>query len=53
MKVNFEISIDENFDIEHAIESVTDALNFIDNVTQEEVDLVYHLLVQIKKQLKP
>ena len=53
MRVNLEIRIDENFDIIHTIDKVTDALYSDEDVTQEEVDLVYHLLVQIKKQITP
>jgi hypothetical protein len=49
--IEINIGIDENFDIQHAIDRVTDALYSDENVTQDEVDLVYHLLVQIKKQL--
>lgn len=51
MKVTITIEVPNELDLEHALESVSDALYFADNVTSKEQDLVIKLIQQIKKQL--
>lgn len=48
MKVDIKIRLAAGFDAGHAIDSIIDALNNADNVTQYEVNLVYEMLIQIK-----
>lgn len=47
MRVEIKLNLD------HAIESITDALYFSENVTDYEHDLIYNLLFEIKKQIEP
>lgn len=50
MKVEIKIDLAIGFDVDHAIQSITDALYYSGNVTQYEYDLVYHILTEIKNQ---
>ena len=52
MKATITIEVPENMDLEHFLESVSDALYYADNVTSKEQDLVIKLIQQIKKQVK-
>lgn len=52
VEIKIGIAVANGFDIDHAIESITDALYFSGNVTQYEYDLVYHVLTEIKNQTK-
>lgn len=51
MKVTITIEVPNGLDLDHTLESVSDALYFADNVTSKEQDLVIKLIQQIKKQL--
>jgi hypothetical protein len=48
MTVEIKIGLAIGFDIDHAIESITDSLYYSSNVTQYEYDLIYHILNEIK-----
>jgi len=48
MKVTITIEVPNDIDLEHALESVSDALYYADNVTAKEQDLVIKLIQQIK-----
>jgi hypothetical protein len=50
MKVEIKLDLAIGFDIDHAIQSITDALYYSGNVTQYEYDLIDHILTEIKKQ---
>lgn len=52
MKATITIEVPENMDLEHFLESVSDALYYADNVTSKEQDLVIKLIQQIKKQVE-
>lgn len=51
MRATITIEVPDNMDLEHALESVSDALYFSDNVTSEEQLLVIQLIQKIKKQV--
>jgi len=57
MKITIEVNVPDSVDLEHAIESVTDATYFASNVTQAEHNLVASILNQLAskkvKQLLP
>ena len=50
MNVEIKISLANGFDIDHAIQSITDALYWSGNVAQYEYDLIDHILTEIKNQ---
>jgi hypothetical protein len=50
-EIQIKISLENGFDMEHAIQSITDALYFSGNVTQEEYNLIDHILTEIKNQM--
>jgi hypothetical protein len=52
MKATITIEVPENMDLEHFLESISDALYFADNVTAKEQELVIKLIQKIKKQLE-
>jgi hypothetical protein len=47
MKVSIEVNVPEGLDLDHAYQSVTDALYFPHNVTQQEYNLVASILNQL------
>lgn len=51
MKVTITIEVPNGLDLEHTLESVSDALYYADNVTAKEQDLVIKLIEKIKKQV--
>jgi hypothetical protein len=51
MKATITIEVPENMDLEHFLESISDALYYADNVTSKEQDLVIQLIQKIKKQV--
>lgn len=48
MKVTIEIEIPEGIDLDHAYQSVTDAMYFSGNVTQTEYDLVERFITALQ-----
>ncbi len=48
MKIKIEVNVPDSVDLEHAIESVTDATFFADNVTQAEANLVFSILTKLQ-----
>ena len=52
MKATITIEVPDNMDLEHTLESVSDALYFADNVTSKEQELVIKLIQKIKKQVE-
>ena len=53
MKYTIEIETPEPIDLYHAYTSITDALEFSDNVTLSEYDLVSKFITQLIKQNQP
>lgn len=51
MRATITIEVPDNMDLEHALESVSDALYFADNVTSEEQLLVIKLIQKLKRQV--
>ena len=51
MRATITIELPDDIDLEHALESVSDALYFADNVTSEEQLLVIKLIQKLKKQV--
>ena len=51
MRATITIEVPDGLDLEHVLESVSDALYFADNVTSEEQLLVIQLIQKIKKQV--
>ena len=51
MKVTITIEVPDNMDLEHTLESVSDALYYADNITSKEQDLVIKLIQKIKRQV--
>ena len=51
MKVTITIEVPNDIDLEHALESTSDAMYYADCVTAKEQDLVIKLIQQIKKQV--
>lgn len=52
MKVTITIEVPNGLDLDHTLESVSDALYYADNITSKEQDLVIKLIQQIKKQVE-
>ena len=50
MKVTIEIDVPNDMDLEHTLQSVTDAMYYSDCVTSKEENFVIELIQQIKKQ---
>lgn len=50
MKATITIDVPNEIDLEHALESISDALFFSDNVTSHEQLLVIQLIQKIKRQ---
>jgi hypothetical protein len=48
MKIKIEVNVPDGVDLEHAIESVSDATFFADNVTQAEANLVFSILTKLQ-----
>jgi hypothetical protein len=48
MKIKIEVNVPDSVDLEHAIESVSDATFFADNVTQAEANLVFSMLTKLQ-----
>ena len=48
-KVTIEIELPDSIDLEHAYQSVTDALYLPENVTQQEYDLVANFLDKLQQ----
>jgi hypothetical protein len=48
MNVEIKISLANGFDIDHAIQSITDALYYSSNVSQYEYNLIDYILTEIK-----
>ncbi len=48
MKVTIEIEVHDGIDLEHAYQSVTDAMYFSNNVTQKEHNLVESFISQLQ-----
>jgi hypothetical protein len=48
MKIKIEVNVPDGVDLEHAIESVSDATFFADNVTQAEANLVFSMLTKLQ-----
>lgn len=46
--MTIEIKIPPSMDVKHAMDSISDALYFSGNVTQEEYDFIYNILQQIQ-----
>lgn len=51
MKVSITIEVPNDIDLEHTLESTSDAMYYADCVTAKEQDLVIKLIQQIKKQV--
>ena len=51
MRATITIEVPDGLDLEHALESVSDALYFADNVTSEEQLLVIKLIQKLKRQV--
>ena len=51
MRATITIEVPDGLDLEHALESVSDALYFADNVTSEEQLLVIKLIQKLKRQI--
>ena len=49
MTVEIRLNLANGFYVDHALESIADALYFSNNVTQDEYNLVYFILTEIKK----
>ena len=43
MKIKIEVNVPDSVDLEHAIESISDATFVADNVTQAEANLVFSM----------
>jgi hypothetical protein len=50
MRVTIQIDVPDKIDIEHALESVSDAMYFADSVTADEQELVIKIIQAIQKQ---
>lgn len=50
MKITIEVNVPDGVDLDHAYQSVTDALYLPHNVTQEEYNLVASILNQLAKE---
>lgn len=48
MKISIEVNVPDGVDLEHALESVTDATYFADNVTQAEHNLVFSMITRLQ-----
>jgi hypothetical protein len=48
MKIKIEVNVPDSVDLDHAIESVSDATFFADNVTQAEANLVFSILTKLQ-----
>jgi hypothetical protein len=48
MKIKIEVNVPDSVDLEHAIESISDATFFADNVTQAEANLVFSILTKLQ-----
>lgn len=48
MKIKIEINVPDSVDLEHAIESISDATFVADNVTQAEANLVFSILTKLQ-----
>lgn len=44
------VFVDQNIDLEHMLESVSDATYWADNVTKEEQELVVQMITKLKKE---
>jgi hypothetical protein len=51
MKLKFEIDMPDGIDMEHALESLSDAMYYADCVTAKEQDFVIKILQAIQKQI--
>jgi hypothetical protein len=48
MKIKIEVNVPDSVDLEHAIESISDATFVADNVTQAEANLVFSILTKLQ-----
>jgi hypothetical protein len=48
MKIKIEVNVPDSVDLEHAIESISDATFVADNVTQAEANLVFSMLTKLQ-----
>ena len=48
IKIKIEVNVPDSVDLDHAIESVSDATFFADNVTQAEANLVFSILTKLQ-----
>jgi len=48
MKIKIEVNVPDTVDLEHAIESISDATFVADNVTQAEANLVFSILTKLQ-----
>lgn len=48
MKIKIEVNVPDSVDLQHAFDSVSDALYLPDNVTQQEYDLVLSMLSKLQ-----
>jgi hypothetical protein len=48
MKIKIELNVPDSVDLEHAIESISDATFVADNVTQAEANLVFSILTKLQ-----
>jgi hypothetical protein len=48
MKIKIEVNVPDSVDLEHAIESISDATFVADNVTQAEANLVFSVLTKLQ-----
>jgi hypothetical protein len=46
--MKIEIEIPPSMDVKHAMDSISDALYFSGNVTQEEYDFIYNILQKMQ-----
>lgn len=51
MKVTITIEVPNGLDLEHTLESVSDALYYADSVTSKEQELVIELIQKLKRQV--
>jgi hypothetical protein len=48
MKIKIEVNVPDSVDLEHAIESISDATFVADNVTQAEANLVFSMITKLQ-----